>query len=186
MKNENILKNRYSYFQNRIGGFMDCKKCLNRRKFIRDGLQSFSAIVVTAPLTILFSACSQEPLTKVAGGNTAVIPTSSNNVYTLNFTDYPQLANAGGSVHATVNAASGSKNIYITRVSSNSASTVSTVCTHQGCTLNAYDPSSQQYFCACHGSIFSSNGNVVAGPATTPLPSYVSTITASAIEVTIP
>lgn len=45
------------------------------------------------------------------------------------------------------------------------------VCTHQGCLV---DPPAKNgsTFCPCHGSRFDGNGNVLVGPATTPLPHY--------------
>ncbi len=42
----------------------------------------------------------------------------------------------------------------------------SLVCTHLGCTLTE---SSSGFDCPCHGSQFDENGNVLAGPAQTPL-----------------
>jgi cytochrome b6-f complex iron-sulfur subunit len=48
---------------------------------------------------------------------------------------------------------------------------LSSICTHQGCTVN-YDASSGRLVCPCHGSIFSIEGSVVNGPALSPLQVY--------------
>lgn len=39
-------------------------------------------------------------------------------------------------------------------------------CTHLGCTVNA---TSKGFTCPCHGSVFSTRGNVIKGPADRPL-----------------
>ena len=39
-------------------------------------------------------------------------------------------------------------------------------CTHLGCTVNA---TSKGFICPCHGSVFTTQGNVVKGPANRPL-----------------
>ena len=41
---------------------------------------------------------------------------------------------------------------------------ISAVCTHLGC-IAARDSATGQFLCPCHGSVFESNGKVVAGPA---------------------
>jgi len=46
---------------------------------------------------------------------------------------------------------------------------LSLLCTHVCCTC-AYDPASDRVYCPCHGSVFDSNGNVLQGPASSPLP----------------
>jgi Rieske Fe-S protein len=66
------------------------------------------------------------------------------------------------------------KRIVLTR----SGSTVhgfSTICTHQGCPVNAVHDG--KIFCPCHGSEFdASTGAVVAGPAPRPLPAVAVTV----------
>jgi Rieske Fe-S protein len=44
-------------------------------------------------------------------------------------------------------------------------------CTHLGCAVNGALTDNEIY-CSCHGSEFDLNGNVVRGPATTPLISF--------------
>jgi Rieske Fe-S protein len=46
---------------------------------------------------------------------------------------------------------------------------MSAVCTHLGC-LTRYEKEEKRIFCPCHGSRFSTSGEVLAGPAPRPLP----------------
>ncbi|MGK7941453.1 MAG: ubiquinol-cytochrome c reductase iron-sulfur subunit [Crocosphaera sp.] len=48
---------------------------------------------------------------------------------------------------------------------------VNPTCTHTGCTV-AWESEKQEFICPCHDSQFSSDGQVVKGPATDPLASY--------------
>ena len=45
---------------------------------------------------------------------------------------------------------------------------LSAACTHMGCTLT-WNNAERTWDCPCHGSMFSSNGDVIHGPAVTPL-----------------
>ena len=55
---------------------------------------------------------------------------------------------------------------------------VSTLCTHVCCECT-YEPSNKVIFCPCHGSVFDATGNVLRGPAGTPLPSIRLTVDTS-------
>ena len=46
---------------------------------------------------------------------------------------------------------------------------LSLLCTHVCCTCT-YDSASDKVYCPCHGSVFDANGNVLQGPASSPLP----------------
>ncbi len=58
---------------------------------------------------------------------------------------------------------------------------MSLVCTHTGCdiALAGGEVDANRVVCACHGSIFDGNGEVLHGPARTPLPHYAVTVAAS-------
>jgi Rieske Fe-S protein len=59
--------------------------------------------------------------------------------------------------------------VVLTHSSTGSIQGLSTVCTHQGCTVSSI--SNGRIICPCHGSQFSvTTGAPVAGPATSPLP----------------
>ena len=63
----------------------------------------------------------------------------------------------------------------ISRTSQSAFSALSSVCSHQGCTVSGF--SGNQYVCPCHGATFSTNGQVTGGPAPTGLVSYPSQFT---------
>lgn len=48
---------------------------------------------------------------------------------------------------------------------------LSAICTHQGCIVG-YNPRKGDIECPCHGSVFSTSGSVLVGPAMSPLRSY--------------
>jgi cytochrome b6-f complex iron-sulfur subunit len=51
---------------------------------------------------------------------------------------------------------------------------LSSICTHQGCTVG-YNSRQGDIECPCHGSVFSTSGSVLVGPALSPLRSYTVT-----------
>ena len=53
---------------------------------------------------------------------------------------------------------------------------ISLVCTHQTCLLRAPVTAGEGFFCPCHSSEFDSQGAVLKGPATEPLPHYELTV----------
>ncbi|MDB4959939.1 MAG: Rieske (2Fe-2S) domain protein [Myxococcales bacterium] len=57
---------------------------------------------------------------------------------------------------------------------------VSAVCTHQGCVVSL---DSEALVCECHGSMFTMDGDVIAGPATKPLAHFKVTLVAGRIYV---
>ena len=48
---------------------------------------------------------------------------------------------------------------------------LSNICTHQGCIVS-YDPGNNNLPCPCHGSVYSTSGSVLQGPADAPLKKY--------------
>jgi cytochrome b6-f complex iron-sulfur subunit len=59
---------------------------------------------------------------------------------------------------------------------------VSSVCTHQGCTVG-YNSSASKIQCPCHGSEFTTTGSVIQGPAAAPLASYPVTKTGNILTI---
>ena len=62
-------------------------------------------------------------------------------------------------------------NVIVFRSGNNNLSAVSLLCTHQGCKVD-WKNSSNILSCPCHGSEFTSDGNVLKGPAQSPLSTF--------------
>lgn len=56
----------------------------------------------------------------------------------------------------------------------NSFRAISAICTHLGCTVNHL--TGDGFHCPCHGSVFNKSGVVVSGPAPSPLPWFLVTL----------
>jgi cytochrome b6-f complex iron-sulfur subunit len=53
--------------------------------------------------------------------------------------------------------------VLVARTSASGFAALSSICTHQTCTITGY--SGATFVCPCHGSQFDSTGRVVSGPA---------------------
>src|SRR5512133_1002703 len=59
---------------------------------------------------------------------------------------------------------------------------LSAICTHQGCTVG-YHAGAGDIECPCHGSVYSTSGSVLAGPAPAALRTYSVTKTGNVITI---
>lgn len=140
----------------------------------KDFLQKFAiggSILLTAP--ILFNSCSD--------GTDDVIDDADNNndddAITIDLTndDFSDLGTVGGYAY--------SGNIIIIRSGDDSYLAFSKICTHQGCTVT-YNASENELPCPCHGSVFSTTGAVLNGPASSGLKKYSVTKEGDALKIT--
>lgn len=130
---------------------------MERQEFIKK-VAFGGSILFAAPA--IFSACSD--------GNDDVIKEEENNnsndiVIDLNNATYSELKTVGGFEYKG--------DIIIARVSETNYIALSSVCTHQGCTVE-YASASTEIICPCHQSKFTTAGSVTNGPALTNLKKY--------------
>jgi len=92
-------------------------------------------------------------------------PGDSSGTITIDLTsiDFNALKTVGGYAY--------SGNIIIIRSTTSVYLALASVCTHQGCTVT-YSSSETKVACPCHGSLFTTTGAVLQGPATSSLKSY--------------
>jgi cytochrome b6-f complex iron-sulfur subunit len=95
------------------------------------------------------------------GGNGVTI---AGTIMTVPLAQNPTLNQSGGMVLVPQAQA------LVIRVSATVYQAMTSVCTHQACTVNSFDGA--RLACPCHGSQFSTSGAVVRGPATAPLRTY--------------
>ncbi|MFW6277263.1 MAG: ubiquinol-cytochrome c reductase iron-sulfur subunit [Prolixibacteraceae bacterium] len=128
---------------------------MKRKNFLKNFAVGGS-LLLTSP--VLFTACSKDDDIPDNNGNGdgLTIDLSSLNLDSVGDFDY-------------------SKDIIIIRNGENSYLALSKVCTHQGCDVR-YNHSSGQLPCPCHGSVFSTTGAVINGPAETSLKKYSVTV----------
>jgi len=141
----------------------------------RDSIQKFvlgGTVLFLAPSVL--KSCSKDSTTDPGGGNP---PAPGTNI-TIDLT-LPQnsaLNTAGGSIIV--------QTILVASITATSYIAVSSVCTHQGCTVG-YNSSSGTIQCPCHGSQFTTTGSIVNGPAAIPLKSYPVSKTGNILTISV-
>ena len=122
-----------------------------------------------------------------AGGSAAMIGGCASVTYLV-----PQLTPRGLSLYASELGPEGEaflqtpdmeRPVYVRRHASGSLTAVLAACTHRGCQP---EPVGDRLECPCHGSQFSFEGEVLAGPADRPLTRYEIVETDGEIVVRLP
>ncbi|MFI5280455.1 MAG: ubiquinol-cytochrome c reductase iron-sulfur subunit [Gemmatimonadales bacterium] len=79
----------------------------------------------------------------------------------------------------------GGQGIAVSRLNATAVVAVSLQCTHQGCTLFVPGGPSGFLQCPCHGSVFTTSGTTVSGPAGGPLQTYPVSIDSAANQAVV-
>ena len=85
---------------------------------------------------------------------------------TVDLNANPALKDAGGSLIT--------RSIIVINLGEGNFTALSSVCTHQGCEVG-YDQAANDIKCPCHGSVYTTAGAVINGPAPRALRSYTIT-----------
>ena len=128
---------------------------MNRRELIRN-IAAGTATLFIVPAA--FTSCEDDLPDPDDNNN------PDNNTLTIDLTadKYSNLGSAGGSVKEG--------DIIIINTGDGFIA-LSNICTHQGCVVS-YDSEEDKLPCPCHGSVFSTSGSVLEGPADSPLKKY--------------
>lgn len=141
--------------------------------------------VLQAPATVklqAYAATSDGANVTVSLGAGDFPPIQEGKV-TLLFTDYPALRTKCGVALGTPS--NGTKPLLVLAKSGGGFSAVDPTCPHLQCAV-AYKCSSTEFLCPCHASTFKEDGTLITGPATSSLKSFVVTVDATSITITIP
>jgi cytochrome b6-f complex iron-sulfur subunit len=82
---------------------------------------------------------------------------------------------------ATVTVSTGS--YLVARTAQSAVTTVTAVCTHEGCAVSGF--ANSVYVCPCHGSEFNTSGAVVQGPATSALRQFPTTFANNVVTISV-
>jgi Rieske Fe-S protein len=152
----------------------ELERGLTRRGFLAAG--AVAAIAAT------LGACSN------GGGDGATapgvrVPTGVTTTASQTIVDLNVQAALAATTGAYLIIENGARSLIVVNLGSNTFRALSAVCTHQGCLVGGI--ASNQVFCNCHGSRFSTTGAVVQGPAGSPLATFANSYDAVAKTITI-
>jgi len=141
---------------------------MNRRDLIQRVLVG-GAVLVMAPSVL--NSCTKDSTTDPSGTGTG------NKVnLDLSLPSNAALNNAGGAVVT--------QGIIVINTGGGNYVALSSTCTHQGCTV-AYNSGAGNIQCPCHGSVYTTTGIVVQGPAPRALQSYPVTVTGNILSISM-
>ena len=132
---------------------------MNRRDLVQKIVQG-GAVLILVPSVL--KSCTKDPAPDPVnnpGGN----PTGTKINLDLSLSENSSLNTTGGSkiVQGIIFVNTGSGNFVA----------LSSICTHEGCTVG-FDSPSGNIKCPCHGSVYATTGIVITGPAPAALKSY--------------
>ena len=78
---------------------------------------------------------------------------------------------------------SGSAVFLVARTAQDSFSALTSMCTHEACTITGFD--SETFVCPCHGSRFDTSGRVLSGPATRGLRTYQTRFSGDVLTISL-
>jgi cytochrome b6-f complex iron-sulfur subunit len=132
----------------------------------RDFLNSSSGILGAAIITQVVESCSKS----------SVVPAP-----TAGFTI--DLSNSANIALKTVGGFILTKGIFVICTAVSTYVALSSICTHQGCTVS-YLATNKQFSCPCHGGLYDVTGKVLSGPPPSPLKQYAIAISGNILTIT--
>lgn len=156
----------------------------SRREFCVSACGLVSAAAWTGAIGVVLPACGS------GGGGTPSGPSGAASLPVVN----AQVT--GGAIGLTIDGSSplasvGSAAllqsargpILVAREAQETFAAVTAVCTHEGCTITGF--SNQTYVCPCHGSQFSTSGQVRQGPARQALAAFATRFSNDTLTITL-
>jgi nitrite reductase/ring-hydroxylating ferredoxin subunit len=158
---------------------------MNNQDFLYLSRRGF---VKTFALMAAYSQLGFHRWTQTVLADVQALAVSDVGLFRLNLTDYAALKADSGSVRlAVAGMPSSFSQIIVSRAAGPVFYAVTSLCTHQGCTVNAFSSSANALVCPCHGSQYKPDGTVLKGPATKALTQYATHFDgANVVTVEIP
>jgi cytochrome b6-f complex iron-sulfur subunit len=149
----------------------------SRREFLQTTLITVGSVSLAGSAASFLQSCSKAGPTASDNGNFQPAPIELD----LSAGANQALLNVGGTLALGADALD-QHGVLLIRTSAGEVNAFSRQCTHQGCTIGAFD-SSGVSTCPCHGSKFNTSGGVVKGPASSPLKQYTTELNGTTLTV---
>lgn len=120
--------------------------------------------------------------TSPGGSGAAALPTINGTVVGSSLVVTIDASSPLAAVGSLAFVQSSAGSVLVAHTSQDAFTALSSGCTHQSCAITGY--SGQNFVCPCHGSVFSSSGRVVSGPAPTALRQYTTQFTGGVLTIT--
>jgi len=151
---------------------------VKRREFCVQACQAASVAALGAVLPGCGSSNNPSSPSSNAPQLTTVSGSFANGAVTVTVDAASPLANVGGA--ALVQSSAG--NFLVSRTAQDTFVALTAICTHEQCTVTGFQ--SAHYVCPCHGSQYSTTGQVTMGPATRALQQFATRFTAPTLTIT--
>ncbi|WP_297337533.1 Rieske 2Fe-2S domain-containing protein [Algoriphagus sp.] len=149
----------------------------SRRKFLE---KTGTSLILATFGAAFFTSCSStddaDPASPTPSGNSSSGITISGNTISIDLSVQTELTSPGNWL-LIENAKTLVANVNGSFVA------LTSVCTHSGCDRN-WTFGNSRFTCTCHGSVFDPSGQVLQGPATTPLTPYTTQVSGTKLVVT--
>ncbi|HYM20402.1 MAG TPA: Rieske 2Fe-2S domain-containing protein [Candidatus Kapabacteria bacterium] len=147
----------------------------SRRNFLKHFGSALAGITIVGSIAPLLESCYSSGSNATGGsgsdaGKTLAVDVSS---LTTDKMAFPTSAPVSG------------RPLLIIRLSATNYETLLMICKHMGCEPPNLAFNGTQINCACHGSQYDINGNVIQGPTTAPLDKFATAFDAASKKVTI-
>ena len=149
---------------------------MDRRQFCTHACQALSVTTLAA----LVDACGDSP---TSPSNTSTIPTVAGSLNGTQLTVPVDAASPLSAVGGAGFVQTNGRVFLLYRASQDNFSTLTAVCTHEGCSVTGI--ANQTFVCPCHGSQYSTSGSVVKGPASRPLQTFPTTFANNVVTATV-
>jgi cytochrome b6-f complex iron-sulfur subunit len=149
-----------------------------RRQFCAYSCQAATLLAVGA-----LAGCGGGPTAPSPVSNAQQLPSLSGTVNGRNVTLTVDGSSPVASVGGVASVQSSLGQFLIARVSSDAFIALTSMCTHDACTITGH--SGSDFVCPCHGSTFTNTGAVINGPATRALPQFPTTFDGTVLTVTV-
>jgi nitrite reductase/ring-hydroxylating ferredoxin subunit len=126
-----------------------------RRQFISNALQNAGIIFCAGSLAGFIQSCesNETPSGNSSNGTQIDIP--------LNTSGLEELSKVGGAAYINVPNQNNNKDILIIRLTETSFLAFTSICSHQGCSVQPPDTEYLNIYCACHGAEFNPESGIV-------------------------